>query len=88
MKIYPENWPQFFTATILEWKPLLNNDEYKDIIIGALAFAVKNKRINLFAFVIMNTHFHAIWQPRRFKMNVFPASKMLVVGEKQQPLAL
>jgi hypothetical protein len=29
-QIYPEYWPQFFTATILEWKPLLKPDKYKD----------------------------------------------------------
>jgi putative transposase len=28
--------PQFFTATLLEWKHLLKADEYKDIIINSL----------------------------------------------------
>ena len=72
MKIYPENRPQFFTSTIPEWKPLLNKDKYKDIIIDGLDFAIKNRRINLFAFVIMDTHFHTIWQ------QLLPYSKKLV----------
>ena len=31
--LYPEYWPQFFTAAILEWKPLLQQDKYKDEIV-------------------------------------------------------
>ncbi|MGI8600071.1 MAG: hypothetical protein ACR2KB_12530 [Chitinophagaceae bacterium] len=27
-----EYHPQFFTATILEWKPLLSEDKYKDVL--------------------------------------------------------
>lgn len=55
---YPAN---YFTATIYEWKPLLANDNYKDIIIGSLQFLVNEKRIELNAFVIMNNHIHLIF---------------------------
>ena len=54
--------PQFFTATNLEWKKLLKPDKYKDIIIESLRFLVKEKRIILYAFVIMDNHLHLIWQ--------------------------
>jgi putative transposase len=60
---YPEYWPQFLTATILEWKPLLQNNNYKDEIIKSLQFLVQQKRMRLYAFVIMNNHIHLIWQP-------------------------
>ena len=60
---YPEYWPQFFTATILEWKTLLHEDKYKRVIIKSLQFLVHQKRIRLYAFVIMNNHIHIIWQP-------------------------
>ena len=59
---YPEEWPQFFTASALDWKPLFKEDKYKDLIIDALRFAVKENRIRLSAFVIMNTHIHIVWQ--------------------------
>jgi putative transposase len=52
----------FFTATILEWKPLLSDDIHKDIIIDSLRFLVNDKRIHLCAFVIMINHIHLIWQ--------------------------
>ena len=59
---YPTIWPQFFTATILNWKHLLKDDKYKDIIIGSLKFLVDDKRIELNAFIVMSNHVHFIWQ--------------------------
>jgi putative transposase len=55
-------WPQYFTATNLQWKKLLKPDKYKDIIIDSLRFLVDDKRIKLYAFVIMVNHIHLIWQ--------------------------
>ena len=55
-------FPCFFTATILEWKPLLKPDKFKDIIISSLQFLVTNNRIVVYGFVIMNNHIHIIWQ--------------------------
>jgi hypothetical protein len=36
--------PQFFIATILEWKHLLAPDKYKDIIIESPRFLVNHNR--------------------------------------------
>ena len=60
---YPVIWPQFYTATIQNWKQLLKEDEYKGIIIECLKFLVKEQRIELNAFVLMSNHVHIIWQP-------------------------
>ena len=60
---YPTDWPQFFTASIYNWLPLLHEDKYKNIIVSSLQFLVQQKRIELNAFVIMNNHTHIIWQP-------------------------
>jgi REP element-mobilizing transposase RayT len=56
-----EYYPQFFTATILEWKHLLNENKYKDIIVESLRFLVKEKRVVVYSFVIMPNHIHIIW---------------------------
>ena len=40
---------QFFTATILEWEPLLQQEKYKNIIIDSLSFLVKGKRVTIYA---------------------------------------
>ncbi|HLX54440.1 MAG TPA: hypothetical protein VKR58_10885, partial [Aquella sp.] len=53
---------QFFTATILEWKYLLEPDRFKDIIINSLLFLKNEKSIVVYGFVIMPNHIHLIWQ--------------------------
>lgn len=62
--MYPEHWPQFYTATIYKWQNLLAEDRHKNIIIDSLKFMVTEKRIELNAFVIMSNHIHLIWQPQ------------------------
>jgi Transposase and inactivated derivatives len=54
--------PQFFTATILQWKLILKEDVYKQIIISSLDYLVNDKRIAVYGFVIMPNHIHLIWQ--------------------------
>ena len=51
---YPTIWPQFFSATILNWNHLLKEDEYKNIIIECLKFMVDDKRVEVNAFIIMS----------------------------------
>ena len=60
---YPTEWPYFFTATIQEWNPCLQDDRCKDIIVDCLQTMVAKKQINLNAFVIMSNHVHIIWKP-------------------------
>ena len=62
MPAFITEYPQFFTASIKGWHKLLEEDKYKDIIISSLQFLVADKRIKLYAFVIMNDHIHLIWQ--------------------------
>ncbi|MCA0237015.1 MAG: transposase [Bacteroidetes bacterium] len=52
----------FTTATILQWKHLLRNDEFKEIIIESMRFLVQEKRAVIYEFVIMPNHIHLIWQ--------------------------
>ncbi len=58
----PEYYPDFLTTTCYEWKHVLIEDSYKDIIMDSLSFLVKEKRIKVHAFVIMSNHFHLIWK--------------------------
>ncbi len=57
-------WPRFFTATILYWSWLLEEEKYKMIIIDSLRFLVREKMVKLFGFVVMSNHIHLIWQMR------------------------
>jgi len=56
--------PQFFTATILAWKHLLKEDEFKDIIIKSLQFVTSEKSVVVYAYVIMPNYIQLIWQIR------------------------
>ena len=60
--LYPVHWPHFYTATCNQWLPLLESEKHKKIIVDSLRFLVREKRIELNAFVIMNNHLHIIWQ--------------------------
>ncbi|HET8963678.1 MAG TPA: transposase [Chitinophagales bacterium] len=51
----------FFSATINSWQPLLQNDNLKLIMIDSFDWLVKNKRVNIHAFVIMPNHIHLLW---------------------------
>jgi len=60
--MYPhQHCTEFFTATNLNWLPLLQKDVHKQILIEALQFRVLNSQLTIYAFVIMPNHFHIIW---------------------------
>lgn len=61
---YAQEWPQFFTATIQEWKHLLKEGKYKNIIVDALRFLVNEEKVTINGFVIMSNHLHIIWQSK------------------------
>ena len=62
MEVYSKQHPDFITITCLEWKPVLQNDNFKDIIISSLRFLSNENRVAVYGFVIMINHFHLIWQ--------------------------
>ncbi|MEO5906710.1 MAG: transposase [Saprospiraceae bacterium] len=62
MKIYKDIY--FTTATILNWYPLLQQDECKDVIIDSLRHCVTHQKAFVLAFVVMDTHFHVVWHIR------------------------
>jgi putative transposase len=52
----------FWTATINKWQRLLENDEYKNVIIDSLQYLTDEGKIDVFAFIIMPNHIHFIWR--------------------------
>lgn len=59
-----DDYAQFLTVTSLDWKPILQASAHKEIITNSLNFLVQHKRVYVYAFVIMDNHFHLIWQMR------------------------
>ena len=60
--VYAKQYAEFITVTCLEWKPVLQDDRLKDIITNSMSFLRKDNRAIIYAFVIMQNHFHMIWQ--------------------------
>ena len=52
----------FWTATIHRWIHLLKHDHFKSIITDSLAYLSGQRKIDVFAFVIMPNHLHMIWR--------------------------
>ena len=53
---------EFLTAEIPERKPLLANDEHKQIVIDSMKWLTEQKRCIINAFVIMPNHIHLLWK--------------------------
>jgi putative transposase len=60
--MHEQRYIAFFTATILEWKHLLKPDKYKALIVDSLRYLVEQKRVKVYAFVIMPNHLHLLWK--------------------------
>ncbi|WP_113664117.1 transposase [Pedobacter nanyangensis] len=52
---------EFLTATILDWKHLLD-DNFKMLIVNTMEWLTSNGRCVIFGFVIMPNHLHLLWK--------------------------
>ncbi len=52
----------YSTFTIYQWKKLLKNEKYIELVLDCLVFLSKNNRCLIFAFVIMPDHIHLIYE--------------------------
>ncbi len=59
-KIIEEGNIFFMTNTIIEWIPVFINTEYFIAIIDSLKYCQENKDLELYAYVILDNHYHLI----------------------------
>src|SRR5690349_1913734 len=52
----------FWTSTIHNWKPLLQSDKYKKLIVESLRLLAEQSKIVVYGFVIMPNHLHILWE--------------------------
>jgi putative transposase len=50
----------FVTSTIVEWLPVFTSSTYCDIVVSSLQHCREHKKLKIYAWVILDTHFHAI----------------------------
>lgn len=59
-KIDSEYSMYFITSTIIEWVPLLINEQIMQIMIVSFVFCQKEKGLRIYGYVVMPNHFHMI----------------------------
>jgi len=60
-KILPDDQiPYFVTCTTVNWLPLFSNPDIAQIILNSIKFLLENKRIILYAYVLMENHIHLV----------------------------
>ncbi len=59
-KITNQDGIYFITSTIVEWLPVFTTKPYFDILIQSFIFCQQHKNPNLFGYVILDNHFHAV----------------------------
>ncbi|MFN2422911.1 MAG: transposase [Cryomorphaceae bacterium] len=55
-----ENKSYFLTLTVEGWVDVFTGQAYRDLLIKALSFCIKEKGLNVYAYVIMSNHIHLI----------------------------
>jgi len=77
----------FYTASIRKWFPIFINDYAKEIVVSTLKYLSDNKKITVFAFVIMPTHIHLVFRQEDMNgkelplgsFNKFTAHQLLLI---------
>ncbi|MBS2098524.1 transposase [Carboxylicivirga linearis] len=50
----------FLTFTVVNWIDVFTRPEYKDVVVDSLRFCQENKKLRIFAWVLMTNHLHMI----------------------------
>ena len=56
------NLTYFYTVAIVDWIPLLQPENFKQVVSDSLEYLVKHKKIIVYGFVLMPNHIHLIWK--------------------------
>ena len=59
----------FLTFTVVDWVDVFSRKQYRDIIIDSLKFCIKERELDVYAYVIMTNHVHLIVQSRSGKLS-------------------
>jgi REP element-mobilizing transposase RayT len=59
-KIYDNAYPHFLTCTIVDWLPVFTRQDAVQILLDSWTFLQREKRLTLFAYVVLENHIHFI----------------------------
>ena len=69
-KVYDTAYPYFVTCSIVDWLPLFSIREIAEVVLKSLSFHQENRKLSLFAYVIMENHIHLIAQSTELQKNM------------------
>ena len=79
-KVYESEAAYFVTSTIVEWVPIFTSAAYFDILISSFRFSQQEKDLKIYAFVVMDNHFHAVVRHPQLS-KVMQSIKSFTAGE-------
>jgi putative transposase len=59
-RIHSPEIAHFVTSTIVEWLPIFTSSAYCDIVVRSLLHCREHKGLKVYAWVVLESHFHAI----------------------------
>jgi REP element-mobilizing transposase RayT len=59
-RVHDSSLSHFVTATIVEWLPVFTTGATCDILVDSLHFCREHKALKIYAWVVLDNHFHAI----------------------------
>ena len=59
-KIFQNQHPYFVTSTVINWLPVFSNPAIVKIILDSLTHLIKENRIEIYAYVMMENHLHLV----------------------------
>lgn len=67
--IRDQDKPHFITCTVIDWIDVFSRKTYRDIVIEALKYCIKNKGMIVYGYVIMTNHIHLIVQSKSHNLS-------------------
>jgi len=61
-RIYDTSYPYFMTSSFIQGFPIFSDPESAQIVLESLKFLQEKRRVTLYAYVLMENHFHLIAQ--------------------------
>ncbi len=59
-QIKDQNGLYYLTFQVVSWADIFSRDVYREIVLDSFDHAMKNKGLQLFAYVIMSNHVHLV----------------------------
>mgnify|MGYP000190869397 CR=1 FL=1 len=64
-QIYDQSGTYFLTFQVVDWVDVFTRKVYRDIVLQSLDYCRKHKGLQVWAYVIMSNHVHAIWSAEK-----------------------